>query len=216
MRQIEGHFPERECRSSSVLLNDRTGVLVVRYRHQNGFTEERTEVPQPHAQALLDVTAGEIDYVRTTLSIGSRDIVVDQLTRPEPLPVITVGFETEAEAWEFHPLPWFGPEVTTDHRYSFLSLAIDGIPDTREAEPSNAALGSLLDTLENRFADVWSPQHAPINQPAPKQARTPEAPPQSGGPHPRGSRRSHQASLDDVQAAMLQEMERARQGQWPH
>lgn len=212
-RQIEGYFPEREGRSSSVLLNDRGGTLIVRYRHQNGFTEERTEVPQAHAEALLDVTAGEIDYVRTQLMVGSREIIVDQLYRPGPLHVITVEFGTEAEAWEFQPLPWFGPEVSTDHRYSPLALAVNGLTEPKVVEPSNAALASLLDTLENRFADARPQPYARADQPSPNKARGPETPMPSNGAHPQGNRHLNQALLNDVQAAMLQELERARKGQ---
>ncbi|WP_052954888.1 hypothetical protein [Microvirga vignae] len=215
-RQIEGYFPEREGRSSYVLLNDRKSFLVLRYRHRNGFTEERTEVPQSHAEALLDVTAGEVDYVRTRLSVGGRDVFVDQFIRPSPLHVITVEFASEAEVRDLHPLPWFGPEVTTDRHFSNLALAMDGITERREVELSDAALGSLLDTLENRFTDVRSQQRAQINRPAPRQTRLPEPDPQPSGSRLNGSGQLHQANLGDVQAAMMREMERAQQSQWPH
>ncbi|PVE22171.1 hypothetical protein DC522_22450 [Microvirga sp. KLBC 81] len=208
-RRIEGYFPERDGRISYVLLDDRKSVLILRYRHQNGFSEERTEVPQSHAEALLDVTAGEIDYVRTRLSVGSRDVFVDQFIRPNPLHLVTTEFESEAEARDFYPLPWFGPEVTSDRRYSYPALAVNGMPGTRVAEPSDAALGNLLDSLENRFADVRPPQRAPISQPAPRQAGLAAPQPLSGGLRPDGSRQLHQANLDDVQAAMMREMERA-------
>lgn len=215
-RRIEGYFPEREGRISYVLLDDRKGALVLRYRHQNGFSEERTEVPQSHAEALLDVTAGEIDYVRTRLSVGSRDIFIDQFIRPNPLHLVTAEFESEAEARDFHPLPWFGPEVTSNHRYSNPALAVNGRPDAREAEPSDAALGSLLDALENRPADMRSPQRAPITRPAPRPAGLAEPQPSSGGLRPDGSRPFHQANRDDVQAAMMREIERTLRNQRPH
>jgi CYTH domain-containing protein len=214
-RRIEGYFPERDGRISYVFLDDRKGALVLRYRHQNGFSEERTEVPQSHAEALLDVTAGEIDYVRTRLSVGSRDVFVDQFIRPKPLYMVTTEFESEAEARDLHPLPWFGPEVSFDHRYSYPALAVNGRPDTRETEPSDAALGNLLDSLENRFTDVRPSQRAPMNRPAPRQAGFAEPRPSSGGLRPDGSRPLHQANLDDVQAAMMREIERTLLNQRP-
>jgi len=207
-RQVEGYFPEREGQNSYVLLNDRKGFLVLRHRHQNGFSEERTEVPQSHAEALLDVTAGEVDYVRTKLTVGSRDIFVDQFIRPGLLHVITVEFASEAEAWDFHPLPWFGPEVTTDRRFSNLALALAGVTGRTEVEISDAALGSLLDSLEGRFTD-GRPQQRPVNPPAPQQGRPSAPQPQSSGSHRNGSGQPHQADLGDVQAAMMREMERA-------
>ncbi|WP_445503754.1 hypothetical protein [Microvirga sp. G4-2] len=215
-RQIEGYFPERDGRISSVLLDDRKGFLVLRYHHQNGLSEERTEVPQSHAEALLDVTAGEIDYVRSRLSVGSRDVFVDQFIRPNPLHMVTAEFESDAEARDFYPLPWFGPEVTSDRHYGYAALALHGRLGTREAEPSNAALGHLLDSLENRFADARPPQRAPINRPAPRQAGPAEPQPLSNGLSPDGSRQLRQASLDDVQAAMMREIERTLLNQRPY
>jgi hypothetical protein len=65
--------------------------------------------------------------------------------------MISVSFESEEEARDFRPLSWFGPDVTADAAYHNRAIALDGPPQVPEVPLSNAALNSLLDTLENRY-----------------------------------------------------------------
>ena len=60
-------------------------------------------------------------------------------------------FASNGEARGFRPLEWFGPEVTADPRYTHQSMALRGLDDEQEIPLSDAALNSLIDTLDGRF-----------------------------------------------------------------
>src|SRR5690606_15229648 len=65
-RITEGHFPNQADRSSFVVLDGDHGSLVLVTSPHGYPVEERTDVPRTHAEALLDVTAGKVDFVRST------------------------------------------------------------------------------------------------------------------------------------------------------
>ena len=52
----------------------------------------------------------------------------------------------------FEPPAWFGPEISDQHAYRSGALALQGVPEPREIEATNAGLDSLLDALENRVS----------------------------------------------------------------
>ncbi len=147
---IEGYFPEQDGRTSYVLLGENGCFLILMTNGPAGLQEERVEVPQAHAEALLDVTAGEVAYIDIKLPLGSREAHIKRFTSPGPLDVLTVEFEREEDAQSFSPLPWFGPEVTGNRSYHHQMVAFRGA-EALEVPLSNAALHSLLDTLEGRF-----------------------------------------------------------------
>jgi CYTH domain-containing protein len=204
-RQVEGFFPAQRDRASWVRLEENRAFLVLRAAGPTGETEEQTEVPVAHAHALLDVCAGEVDYARTKLQIGDRAALVDQIFRPRPFHVVTVEFDTDGEARAFRPLPWFGPEVTDDARYTNQSLALSGLNEAPDVPLSNEALDSLIDTLENRFP---AQARIPVSRPTAKQVSVTKAP---AGPTA-GDGQGTKINLGDLEAAMMGEMERARQG----
>jgi hypothetical protein len=150
-RITEGHFPNQADRSSFVIVDGDKGSLVLLHTGANGPIEERTDVPRAHAEALLDVTPGKIDYLLTHLTVGTRDVQIARLVTPGPLDMISVSFESEEEARDFRPLSWFGPDITSDTAYQNRSIALNGPPQVPEVPLTNAALNSLLDTLENRY-----------------------------------------------------------------
>jgi CYTH domain-containing protein len=204
LRQIEGFFPEQRDRSSWVRLEENRGLPILRTAGPHGESEEQTEVPVGHAHALLDVCAGEIDYTRTRLRIGDRDALVDQFNRPRDLHFVTVEFDGAAESREFQPLPWFGPEITAEARYSNQAIALRGVEQYQDAPLSDEALNSLLDTLENRLPVQ---PRVPVKRPVAKQRAVNKAlagSAQEGG-------RAAQVNLDDIEAAMMAEMERTLQ-----
>lgn len=204
LRQIEGFFPEQRDRNSWVRLEENRGLLILRTAGPHGETEEQTEVPVGHAHALLDVSAGDIDYSRTRLWIGDRDALVDQFNRPRDLHFMTVEFDGEAESREFQPLLWFGPEITAEARYSNQAIALRGVEQYQDSPLSDGALNGLLDTLENRFP--IQPRKA-TGRPTAKQAPVTKAP---AGPS-EADGRGVQVNLDDIEAAMVAEMERTLQ-----
>jgi CYTH domain-containing protein len=179
-RVTEGHFPNQADRSSYVIVEGEKGSLVLITNGSGAPVEERTDVPRAHAEALLDVTPGKVDYVRSHLTVGTRDIHINRFVTPGPLDMISVDFETEEEARDFRPLSWFGPDVTADSVYQNRSIALEGLPTVPEVPISNAALNSVLDTLENRYAPPRNFSHsAPMRNPAEagEQRRSPAPPP---------------------------------------
>jgi len=161
-RVTEGHFPNQADRSSFVIVDGEKGSLVLLHTGANGPIEERTEVPRAHAEALLDVTPGKIDYLLTHLTVGTRDVQIARFVTPGPLDMISVSFESEEEARDFRPLSWFGPDITSEAAYHNRAIALNGPPQVPEVPLSNAALNSLLDTLENRYGSGRS--YAPQQQ----------------------------------------------------
>ncbi|MCB8822063.1 hypothetical protein [Microvirga rosea] len=166
-RVTEGHFPNQTDRSSYVHIEGDQGSLVLITSGPGAPVEERTAVPRSHAEALLDVTPGKVDYVRTDLSIGTREVQVSRFVTPGPLDLIVVEFEDANDAKDFRPLPWFGPEVTAEAVYQNRSIALNGLPPALDVPLSNAALNSLLDTIENRFSSSRQFSYA---QPMPSHA----------------------------------------------
>jgi CYTH domain-containing protein len=177
-RVTEGHFPNQADRSSFVVVEGDKGSLVLLHTGPNGPSEERTEVPRAHAEALLDVTPGKLDYLLTHLTVGTRDIQIVRFVTPGPLDLIAVPFESDEEARDFRPLSWFGPDVTTEVAYQNRSIALEGAPQAPDVPMSNAALNSLLDTLENRYSAPrgYTP-HAPARGSAEDGAGQRNAPP---------------------------------------
>ncbi|MDF2812224.1 MAG: hypothetical protein K0S56_3255 [Microvirga sp.] len=150
-RLTEGHFPNQADRSSFVVIDGDKGSLVLVTSGGGTPVEERTDVPRTHAEALLDVTPGKVDYVRSTLSIGPREVRVDRFVTPGPLDLISVDFDKEDDSRDFRALPWFGPEVTGEAGYQNRAIALEGLPPSLDVPLSNAALNTLLDTLEGRL-----------------------------------------------------------------
>jgi CYTH domain-containing protein len=151
-RVVEGYFPDQPDRSAYVQIDGARSSLILEAR-AHGVSEERADLPSTHAQALLAVSQGRVEYLRTSLSIGSHEILTLHFVRPGPLDLVLVPVAPE-DQHEFHPLPWFGPEVSTDPAYQCRRLALDGAPDTPDVDVTNGALNNLLDLLEDRFS-TW-------------------------------------------------------------
>jgi hypothetical protein len=142
------------------------------------------------------------------LSIGDRVALIDQVIRPRALHLVTVEFDNAEEARGFAPLPWFGPEVTADSRFSYQALALRGISETRDVLLSDAALDSLLDTLENRFV-----AQSPVAISHPTGKLVPEARVRVSAPA-QANAHGTKVDLTDIEAAMMREMERTLQKKW--
>ena len=157
----EGYFPDQPRGSTCVRLEEGIGSLIL-VRHGSGDrVVEVTDLPQGHAEALLDLAQGGVAYRRIPLSLGPRGVQVFRFTAPELLDLALVEFEREEHARGFRLLGWFGREVTTDPSYQNRSLALVGFPKEPEVELTDMSLNSLMDTLE-QCAEVPRPrqQHA--------------------------------------------------------
>jgi CYTH domain-containing protein len=201
LRHVEGFFPEQRDRTSWVRLEEDRGLLILKTVGPDGEAEDQTEIPAAHAHALLDVCAGEVDYTRTALPIGEGHALVDEITRPRVLHLVTVELAADGEARGFHPLEWFGPEVTTDPRYTNQSIALRGLDEAPEIPLSDTALNSLIDTLEGRFP---AQARMAVTRPRAKQVPVTRAKAQTSG-------ETVKVDLDEIEAAMMREMEKTIQ-----
>jgi hypothetical protein len=156
-RVLEGYFPDQPHRRTYVQVEDTRGSLFLGDAGETAL-EEQAELPLTHAQALLAVSQGQVEYVRTKLSIGSHEIQVLHVVRPGPLDLVAIANAPE-DGRDVPPLPWFGPEVSAEPGYQRRRLALDGAPDAPDIDFSNAALNNLLDLLEDRFTTWPAPRH---------------------------------------------------------
>jgi CYTH domain-containing protein len=152
-RVTEGYFATQSGRNSHVLVEaGQCQLVLVTPEDGAAPSEERTEVPRAHADALLDVCAGKTVYERTRIPVGGgREALIDRITHPGALDLVSAEFENRDEAAAFLAPPWFGPEVTADGSFDRRALALQGVPAVGEVPLSNAALEVLLDMLEDRF-----------------------------------------------------------------
>jgi CYTH domain-containing protein len=155
-RVLEGYFPDQPDRSAFVQIEESRSSLILEAGADDA-SEERADLPPAHAQALLAVSQRQVEYLRTRLSVGSHEIQVLHFIRPAPLDLVVLAVPSEDEQ-DFHPLPWFGPEVSAELAYRRRRLALDGAPDERGIGVTNGALNHLLDLLEDRFS-TWPGPH---------------------------------------------------------
>lgn len=174
-RVLEGYFPDQPHRSTFVQIKEASSSLILEAGSEEA-TEERADLPPSHAQALLAVSQGQVEYVRTSLSIGAHEIQVLHFVKPGPFDLVAIANAPE-DGQDFPSLPWFGPEVSAEPAYERRRLALDGAPEAPEVEFTNAALNSLLDLLEDRITTWPQPQ-----QPEEPDAQAADASPASDAP----------------------------------
>ncbi len=150
-RVLEGYFPDQPRHSTFVQLEETRSSLILEVGG-DGASEEHTNLPLAHAQALPAVSQGQVEYVRTGLSIGAHEIQALHFVRPGPLDLVAIEDEPDLP-----PLPWFGLEVSAEPAYQRRRLAFDGTSSVFEVDVTNAALNGLLDLLEDRFT-TWPVQ----------------------------------------------------------
>jgi CYTH domain-containing protein len=201
-RVIEGYFPDHVHRSTFVQITETGSSLIL--EAGDGTSEERADLPLAHAQALLAVSQGQVEYVRTRLSIGAHEIQALHVVRPGPLDLVAIANAPE-DGQDFPSLPWFGPEVSAEPAYERRRLALDGAPEAPEVEFTNAALNSLLELLEDRITTWPQPQ-----QPEEPDAQAADASPASDAP---ASAPEAEAEIDDlgIEDAVIRELARALQ-----
>ena len=157
-RVLEGYFPDQPQRSTFVQVEEAHSSLILE-ADSDGAPEEQTHLPRAHAQALIAVSQGQVEYVRTKLSVGSHEIQALHFIRPGPLDLVEVASTSDGDD-DLRPLPWFGPEVSSEPTYRRRRLALDGAPNPPEVDVTNTALNSLLDLLEDRITTWLGPQEA--------------------------------------------------------
>jgi CYTH domain-containing protein len=149
----QGFFPDRTGRSAHVQVAGETGHLILVSQPSTSPLEEPAEISRPQAEALLELTAGQTEYLSIPIDIGSHSATIQRFVTPAPLDLISIAFRQDKMARKFQPPVWFGPEVTSEPTYQVRSLALTGLPSTPEVEVTDAALHSLLDALGDRAGE---------------------------------------------------------------
>ena len=201
-RVVEGYFPDQPQRSTYVRIEEVRGRLIL----EAGTSEEQADLPPAHAEALLAVSQGQVEYVCTSLSIGSHEIQVLHFVRPSPFDLVAIANATKG-GQDLPPLPWFGLEVSAEPAYQRRRLALDGAPEAPEVDVSNAALNSLLDLLEDRITTWPQPQ-----QPQESNARAADASPAVDAPATAPETEADE-EIDDlgIEDAVIRELARSLQ-----
>lgn len=202
-RVIEGYFPDQTRHSTYVQIEESRSSLILE-AGEGAASEEQTDLPLAHAQALLAVSQGQVEYLRTRLSSGSHEIQALHFVGPGTLDLVVVSAPKDGQ--DTPPLSWFGPEVSADPAYQRRRLALDGHPDTPEVDVSNAALNSLLDLVEDRFT-TW---------PVQGQAAEPDAPavdvsPRAESPANPDSKADEEIEDLGIEDAVIRELARSLQ-----
>ena len=146
---VEGYLPRAPGKTQFVRLEAAGSHLVLQVSSDGGMVEERTKIPTAQAEALLQVSEGKIGYRRSQLRIGiDVDAMLDRFEQPAGLDLVVLQFANQNEADGFSPLPWLGPEVTSEDRFSRRMLAVAGAPIGEAVEASNRSLIALVEMLE--------------------------------------------------------------------
>ncbi len=178
-RVQQGYFPDHPERGTHVQVEGNRAYLVLVTNGPHGPADEATGIPLSHAEALLELAAGRVDYLTISLNIGSHTAAIHCFISPGPLDLITMAFEHDEQARSFQPLAWFGPEVTAEPGYRTRSITVKGLPEVPDVEATDAALNSLLDTLDNRLGGQPRSQPTQAEQLIAPQLRAP-APSEAG------------------------------------
>ncbi|GEO15811.1 hypothetical protein [Microvirga aerophila] len=178
-RFVEGYFPVHHGRAAHVQLGGGASSLVLVSSLAGEPSEDWADLPRVQAEALLELTSGRVEYALTSISYGSRDILLSRVFEPGPLDLITIAFNGKEEAQDFRPLPWFGPEVTADAAYQNRTIALQGLPAVLEVQLANEALESLLDVLESRTFSQQEPDSEAAEAVAPRQPASSMAEPET-------------------------------------
>jgi hypothetical protein len=204
-RVLEGYFPDQPHHSTYVQIQKTHSSLILEAGSEKA-PEERADLPPIHAQALLAVSQGQLEYLSISLSIGSHEIQVLHFNRPGPFDLVAIANAPE-DGQDFPPLPWFGPEVSAEPAYQRRRLALEGAPEAPEVDVTNAALNSLLDLLEDRFRTWPQPR-----QPEEPGALAADASPSSDAPASAPETEADE-EIDDlgIEDAVIRELARSLQ-----
>ena len=124
-RVRQGYFAEQPDRSTHVQVTGDAGHLILVSHSARGPAEDAAEISSAQAEALLALTAGQVEYLSTAIDIGSHTATIQRVVAPAPLDLISIAFKHDKAAQKFQPPAWFGPEVSADPSYRLRALALD-------------------------------------------------------------------------------------------
>jgi hypothetical protein len=85
-----GYFPDRPQRHTYVQVEETRSSLILE-AGEGVAPDEQAGVPLAHAQALLAVSHGQVEYMRTKLSISSHEIQALHFVRPVALDLVAIA-----------------------------------------------------------------------------------------------------------------------------
>src|SRR4051794_2271075 len=62
-------------------------------------------------------------------SMRATSALIDHITRPGVLDMVSIGFDNPHQAAAFAPPDWLGPEITTEPSFGRQMIALHGIPE---------------------------------------------------------------------------------------
>src|SRR4051794_3617445 len=113
----EGYFAAQHGRGPHIVVGggERCYLALVTEAQGGAPVEERPERPLKHAQALLKVCSGTVSLARSRVAIDDdREALIDRITRPCVLDMVSIGFDNPHQAAAFTAPDWLGPEITTE------------------------------------------------------------------------------------------------------
>ena len=87
-----GFFPEGLGRSTHVQLEGEAGHLVLVSHHSTGLLEDLAAISRLQAEALLELTAGQVELQNVGVDIGSHTAAIHRIISPGPLDLIAIVF----------------------------------------------------------------------------------------------------------------------------
>ena len=124
------------------------GQLVLASHGAKGPVEDAAEISLLQAEALLELTAGRIEYLGIPIAIDSHPATIQRFLIPGPLDLISMAFKHDKAAGTFQPPAWFGPEVSADPSYRLRAIALGDLPSCRRwrsrMQPSTACSTSWI------------------------------------------------------------------------
>jgi hypothetical protein len=130
------------------------GHLILVSHSAKELSEDAAVISPAQAEALLGLTAGQIEYLSIAIDIGPHVATIQRFVTPGVLDLISMAFKHDKAARTIQPPAWVGPEVSADLSYRLRAIALAGRRSVPEVEVTNAALHSLLDALDHRDEEV--------------------------------------------------------------
>jgi hypothetical protein len=90
-----GYFPEGPSRSTHVQLEGEAGHLVLVSHQPTGPLEDLAAISRLQAEALLELTAGQVELQKVSVDIGSHTAAIHRFISPGPLDLIAIVFKQD-------------------------------------------------------------------------------------------------------------------------
>jgi len=94
-RVRQGYFPEQPDRSTHVQVTGDAGHLILVSHSARGPVEDAAEISLPQAEALLALTAGQVEYLSVAIDVGSHVATIQRFVTSAPFDLISLVFRDD-------------------------------------------------------------------------------------------------------------------------